>query len=192
MGRTSRHIWAEVPSFGTRRRPTEHRNRQGCCGHTKLATSFPGTRLLDRSRCRRFPRIHDFRGDELVYCDPPYLPSTRRRARLYRHDYSESDHVRLLEMLQKVPCRVVLSGYPSELYAERLRDWNSRTYSAKAHDGFERRNSGSTSKLRLGYTIRHTLELTSVSVQRSGVVCNGSRSASRHSRLRSRLSLGVD
>lgn len=27
-------------------------------------------------------------GDEVVYCDPPYLPSTRRRDRVYRHDYA--------------------------------------------------------------------------------------------------------
>ncbi len=74
-------------------------------------------------------------GDDLVYCDPPYLPSTRRRARVYRHDYRESDHVRLLEVLQKLPCRVVLSGYPSELYDQFLCGWNSQTYPAKAHDG---------------------------------------------------------
>ena len=74
-------------------------------------------------------------GDELVYCDPPYLPSTRRRARVYRHDYRESDHVRLLETLQKLPCRVVVSAYPSELYDESLCGWHSKTFAAKAHDG---------------------------------------------------------
>lgn len=37
-----------------------------------------------------------FVGDEVVYCDPPYLPSTRRRARVYRHDYGERDHVKML------------------------------------------------------------------------------------------------
>jgi DNA adenine methylase len=74
-------------------------------------------------------------GDELVYCDPPYLPSTRRRARVYRHDYRESDHVRLLETLQKLPCRVVVSGYPSDLYDESLCGWHFKTFPAKAHDG---------------------------------------------------------
>ena len=74
-------------------------------------------------------------GDELVYCDPPYLPSTRRRRRVYRHDYRECDHIRLLETLQKLPCRVVLSGYPSELYDQLLCGWHSYTYQAKAHNG---------------------------------------------------------
>lgn len=76
-----------------------------------------------------------FLGDEVVYCDPPYLPSTRRRTRVYRHDYGESDHVRLLETLQRLSCRVVVSGYPSELYDEFLCTWRSQTYPAKAHDG---------------------------------------------------------
>lgn len=76
-----------------------------------------------------------FTGDELVYCDPPYLPATRRRARVYKHDYAERDHLRLLEALQKLPCRVVISGYASDLYDECLTGWNSLTYPAKAHDG---------------------------------------------------------
>ena len=72
-------------------------------------------------------------GDELLYCDPPYLPITRRRARVYKHDYCESDHLRLLEVLRRLPCRIVISGYPSALYDEWLRGWNSRTFPAKAH-----------------------------------------------------------
>lgn len=74
-------------------------------------------------------------GDELVYCDPPYLPSTRRRSRVYRYDYCEGDHVRLLSTLLKLPCRVVISGYPSELYDECLHGWNARTFTAKTHAG---------------------------------------------------------
>lgn len=73
--------------------------------------------------------------DVLLYCDPPYLPATRRRVQVYRHDYAERDHVRLLETLRRLPCQIVISGYPSALYDEWLPDWNSQTYLAKAHDG---------------------------------------------------------
>jgi DNA adenine methylase len=79
-----------------------------------------------------------FAGQEVVYCDPPYLPSTRRRRRIYLHDYTEHDHVRLLETLRRLPCHVVLSGYPSELYDELLRDWNTSIFQAKTHDGVRR------------------------------------------------------
>jgi hypothetical protein len=54
---------------------------------------------------------------------------------VYRYDYQEIDHVRLLGILQKLSCRVVVSGYPSELYDEFLCAWQSQTFAAKAHDG---------------------------------------------------------
>jgi site-specific DNA-adenine methylase len=96
---------------------------------------FPSLASYIEGDAVEFLASHRLSGDDLVYCDPPYLPSTRRRARVYRHDYGETDHVRLLETLRKLPCRVVVSGYPSELYDEFLSGWQSQRYSAKAHDG---------------------------------------------------------
>jgi DNA adenine methylase len=66
-----------------------------------------------------------YRGRELIYCDPPYLKHTRSSARRYRFDYEEQDHVALLEVLKRLPCQVILSGYPSALYEERLAGWRS-------------------------------------------------------------------
>jgi DNA adenine methylase len=68
---------------------------------------------------------YPFRGRELVYCDPPYLHGTRSSGRRYRFDYSEQDHIALLELLQRLPCQVMLSGYPSTLYDEWLGGWQS-------------------------------------------------------------------
>ncbi|MFB6357675.1 MAG: DNA methylase [Thiohalorhabdaceae bacterium] len=73
----------------------------------------------------RFLAEYPFEGRELVYCDPPYLPQTRTSPRRYRFDYTEADHIELLELLKALPCAVMLSGYPSKLYAERLADWPS-------------------------------------------------------------------
>jgi site-specific DNA-adenine methylase len=70
-----------------------------------------------------FLRRYQFGGGELVYCDPPYLPSTRRRSRCYRYDYDEAAHIQLLAELRRVPCSVMLSGYPSRLYDTELADW---------------------------------------------------------------------
>ncbi len=64
-----------------------------------------------------------FRGTELVYSDPPYLQATRRSKRRYRHDYTEADHVELLELLKGLSCQVMVSGHPSALYDDLLRDW---------------------------------------------------------------------
>jgi DNA adenine methylase len=71
----------------------------------------------------RFLSVYDYQGRELVYCDPPYLHHTRTSRRRYRFDYQEQDHRELLALLKRLPCQVMLSGYPSALYDEQLADW---------------------------------------------------------------------
>lgn len=66
---------------------------------------------------------HEFAGDELVYSDPPYWPSARRRRRCYRHDYAEKDHYALLAALRDLPCHVMVSGYASAAYHTLLGGW---------------------------------------------------------------------
>ncbi len=73
----------------------------------------------------RFLGEYEYRGRELIYCDPPYLHSTRSSGRRYRFDYEECDHIVLLELLRRVPCSVMVSGYPSALYDELLDGWGS-------------------------------------------------------------------
>jgi len=68
---------------------------------------------------------YDYQGSELIYSDPPYLMRSRSSARRYRFDYDEQDHVELLELLKRLPCRVLVSGYPSTLYDELLGGWRS-------------------------------------------------------------------
>lgn len=72
----------------------------------------------------RFLAAYPFQGRELIYSDPPYLTHTRTSARRYRFDYEQRDHLALLELLKRLPCNVILSGYPSALYDERLGDWH--------------------------------------------------------------------
>jgi DNA adenine methylase len=62
--------------------------------------------------------------DAVVYCDPPYLDVTRstltkRRGADYAVEYAtEADHRALAEVLHATPAAVLVSGYPSALYAE--------------------------------------------------------------------------
>lgn len=70
-----------------------------------------------------FLRHFTFDGGELIYCDPPYWPDARKRARCYRHDYTRDDHSELLEILTSLPCRVMLSGYDNPLYDGALSQW---------------------------------------------------------------------
>ncbi len=69
----------------------------------------------------------------LIYADPPYVSSTRKRSRIYKHEYSDEDHTRLIEFLMNAPCKVMLSGYKSDLYNSLLGDWRCVTFQAKTH-----------------------------------------------------------
>jgi DNA adenine methylase len=83
----------------------------------------------------KFLAAYSFCGNEVVYSDPPYLPCTRRRSRVYRFDYSEEDHRRLLAVLRSLPCAVIVSGYPSKLYGALLQGWRTHRFRIKTHFG---------------------------------------------------------
>lgn len=62
--------------------------------------------------------------DMLFYCDPPYMAETLPgHDRQYLQDMSEEDHARLLDVLNEASGMVLLSGYDSDLYRDKLRDW---------------------------------------------------------------------
>lgn len=72
----------------------------------------------------------------LVYCDPPYVRSARRNAKpLYKHEYDDADHVRLLELLLTLPCNVMVSGYRNQIYDAMLCTWRRVDFQAATHAG---------------------------------------------------------
>ncbi len=76
--------------------------------------------------------------DTLHYVDPPYLHSTRKMGsakRTYRYELSDSDHQQLIEAVHALEGMVVLSGYPSRLYADALEDWTLFRTSAQISAG---------------------------------------------------------
>lgn len=81
-------------------------------------------------------KAYDFQGDEFVYADPPYLFETRRQHRpIYRYEYAQSDHVNLLGLLTALPCKVMISGYWSKLYADTLAEWYSVNFEMRTRGG---------------------------------------------------------
>lgn len=84
----------------------------------------------------QYLKRYQFIGNELVYCDPPYLRSTRKKnEKLYRYDSNYDEHMELLCLLKSLPCMVMISGYKSTLYSEMLSSWNSYSYQAACHHG---------------------------------------------------------
>jgi len=73
--------------------------------------------------------------DAVVYCDPPYLLSTRQGRFYYDHELTDQDHARLLALLQVLPCKVLVSHYPCELYGAALQHWRCIRYQTMTRGG---------------------------------------------------------
>jgi DNA adenine methylase len=76
----------------------------------------------------------------LIYCDPPYLMTTRSSTRnIYSHELGDvGRHRCLLRCLRKLRSMVIVSGYWSELYARELKTWNHVSYQAMTRGGTAR------------------------------------------------------
>lgn len=59
----------------------------------------------------------------LIYCDPPYVLQTRH-GKQYRCEMDDKQHERLLDVLEAHAGPVILSGYDSKMYSDRLRKWH--------------------------------------------------------------------
>lgn len=63
----------------------------------------------------------------LHFVDPPYMLDTRvlqaNGAGYYKHEMTDADHAELIDVLLELDGFVVLSGYLSELYSDRLQHW---------------------------------------------------------------------
>jgi len=87
-----------------------------------------------------------------IYCDPPYLLSTRTGRSRYKHEMTDDDHVLLLDYLVDCDANIMLSGYPNALYDNLLSDWQSVEFQAMTRGGVR------TEKLWMNYDIS-TMEL---------------------------------
>ncbi len=83
-----------------------------------------------------FLKGYRFTGNELVYCDPPYLRETRKKYYpLYKYEYTHEQHIELLEVIKSLPCMIMISGYKSSLYMKVLCGWHTHSFQAATHHG---------------------------------------------------------
>ncbi len=74
--------------------------------------------------------------DVLIYADPPYMMESRKSGRLYNYEYSDDDHKRLLDMLNRLsPCKVIISGYKTDLYDTELASWTHTNFDVMTRGG---------------------------------------------------------
>jgi DNA adenine methylase len=76
----------------------------------------------------------------LFYCDPPYVHSTRSSGSGYAFERNDDEHLELLDLLNGIQGKALISGYPCDLYKIHLpaRRWRrlereSRTRDPKAN-----------------------------------------------------------
>lgn len=104
------------------------------CAWLRSAAPFramPALTVVEGDGIRQL-REYAWRGDELVYCDPPYLMRTRLSGRrLYRCELTDDQHAHLLSVLAAIPAAVMLSGYRSTLYDAALSSWHRVDYEAR-------------------------------------------------------------
>ncbi len=64
----------------------------------------------------------------LFYLDPSYLDETRTAPQVYSFEMTREQHAELLDVVNVVKGKVMLSGYDSTLYQAKLTDWNRHAF----------------------------------------------------------------
>lgn len=81
-------------------------------------------------------RVTGLKASTLVYLDPPYVMASRSSKRaIYKHEMSDEDHERLLEVILDLPCMVMISGYNTRLYAQMLASWRTVVFDVTTRAG---------------------------------------------------------
>jgi DNA adenine methylase len=132
-------LWRQsIGGRGTSFSETLHRTRRGMAdvvsGYLsaiddelpKIAERFRRVQILNRDAIdviKKWDSPHT-----LFYLDPPYVHSTRTSTSVYAHEMTDADHRRLAEVLSACNGKVVLSGYPSDLYEELYAGWRKVSF----------------------------------------------------------------
>lgn len=72
--------------------------------------------------------------DVFIYCDPPYVLSTRKE-HLYNYDMTDEQHIELLEVLKRHKGKILISGYDNKLYNKMLKNWHKETIVTSSERG---------------------------------------------------------
>lgn len=93
--------------------------------------------------------------DALFYCDPPYVHGTRSKGgtNVYSVEMSDDDHRQLAELLGECSAKVILSGYPSELYESLYADWRRVDFDIANHAAGGKKKARETECLWMNFEV---------------------------------------
>jgi DNA adenine methylase len=71
----------------------------------------------------------------VMYCDPPYVHSTRNAGsrKVYNAEMTDHDHRELARLLGRCKSKVLLSGYRSAMYDELYKGWRLESFDIANH-----------------------------------------------------------
>lgn len=89
--------------------------------------------IICQSAFEAIPRFDH--SDGLIYCDPPYVHSTREKnsRQIYHAEMADDEHRELAKLLGICKAKIVVSGYPSDLYRELYKKWRLETFDIANH-----------------------------------------------------------
>lgn len=119
-------VWKQLPQIIT-----------DVCGRLK------GAQIENVDALKLIERYDD--SETLLYLDPPYLQSIRRR-NMYACEMTGKQHIELLELIKQSKSKVVISAYDNELYNDYLKGWYTDEKKTTAQNGLPR-----TEKLYMNY-----------------------------------------
>lgn len=130
---SSKNSWRNVQTYGGPRCATMWNDLPqiivDCCERLKNA------QIENTDALTLIERYDD--PDTLIYCDPPYLQSTRKK-NMYKCEMRDDEHYELLQKLKASKSMVIISGYDSELYDTELCGWRTDERVTTAQMGLHR------------------------------------------------------
>lgn len=144
---SSKNSWRNVQSAGGPRCATMWNDLPEtiieCCGRIKQAQieNIDAIELIKRYNS----------ADTLIYCDPPYLSSLRKK-NMYKCELDLSYHNELLCVIKDSKAKIIISGYDNDLYNKKLSDWYCDETDTIAQMGLKRRE-----KIWMNYAYNKTL-----------------------------------
>ena len=92
------------------------------------------THIQIENKCfRDLIPVMDFKG-AFFYCDPPYPEECRKSKNDYKHDFKDSDHRDLAQILNSIEGKAMISSYDCDLMQELYGNWYQIDFPVKKNN----------------------------------------------------------